>query len=217
MANELPAPENVNYELFQAQMELLEALLEPEDAPYPWNTAEPESEAYFADREQYFAMENWSEEETAAQTQTFFTQLDQLWSAATLAVPNTNTTDVAAVSAIQAILQRRFATRIPQKWLDAIAYHAHHVFSTQRTMAYQLVHCVQHLLPNWAEEELLVLACPFAYALRGTETAASKLVMDNFDQFSDWTALSEVEQARATLAIARYALDQLYNPESSQD
>ncbi len=80
MANELPERENVNYELLQAQMDLLEALLEPDDAPYPWNTADPESEAYFAEREQDLVLDYWSEQEMAAQTQTFFTQIDQLWS-----------------------------------------------------------------------------------------------------------------------------------------
>jgi hypothetical protein len=50
MANETFS-QNVNYELNQMQTELLEALLEPEDCLYPWNTADPESEAYFAERE----------------------------------------------------------------------------------------------------------------------------------------------------------------------
>ena len=50
-----------NYSLALAQEELLEALLESDDAPYPWNTADPESEVYFEEREQEFLLEDWSE------------------------------------------------------------------------------------------------------------------------------------------------------------
>lgn len=206
MANE-PHSEDVNYELSQMQMELLEALLEPEDASYPWNPADPESEAYFAERERDCVLEDWSQDEIAARSQTFFTKLDQLWSASTLAKPDATTTDATSVPPIQTTLQQLFAARIPQGWLDRIANHACVVVSTQMSMADKLVQCIQDLLPNWAEEDLLVLARPFAYPMRGTGTEAVEFVLGNVTR--DWTALSEIEQARAGLAIARYALAQI--------
>lgn len=81
MANELNRSEDVDYTPWSKQIELLEALLEPEDAPYPWNTAAPESEAYFVEAEQQFMVEDCLEQEIAARSQAFFTQLDQLWEA----------------------------------------------------------------------------------------------------------------------------------------
>ncbi len=87
MANETFS-QNVNYELNQMQTELLEALLEPEDCLYPWNTADPESEAYFAEREWGFVLEDWSQDEIAARRQIFFTELDQLWAKSECAKPD---------------------------------------------------------------------------------------------------------------------------------
>lgn len=83
MANEFSRSEDTNYTPSPEQVDLLEALLEPDDAPYPWNTADPDSEAYFAEREQEFVLEDWSEEEMTARSQAFFTELTQLWSAIT--------------------------------------------------------------------------------------------------------------------------------------
>lgn len=82
----------------QAQMDLLEALLDPDDAPYPWNTADPDSEAYFAEQERNFLIEGWVEED--ANSQVFFNQLEQIWST------NTATDDpsVTASSFLQANL-----------------------------------------------------------------------------------------------------------------
>lgn len=68
--------------------------------------------------------------------------------------------------------------------------------------------CIQELLPNWAEDDLLVLARPFAYSMRGADT--DEFVLGNVPS-QDWTALSEIEKARTGLAIAQYALAQLQN------
>jgi len=64
-------------------------LLEPDDAPYPWNNADPESENYFVEAEQEF-VEDWLEQEITA-VPTFFSQVDQLWSTTT---PVANSTAV---------------------------------------------------------------------------------------------------------------------------
>lgn len=70
------------------QAELLQLLLEKE-VNYPWNTADPESEIYFASQEQDFMLEEWSEAEIAMRSQTFFTKLEQTWSTIIKDVPET--------------------------------------------------------------------------------------------------------------------------------
>lgn len=205
MPNEVNHSENASSTPSPAQLELLEVLLEPDDAPYPWNPADPESENYFLEAEQEFVVDDWLDAEITAQSPTFFSQLDQLWSATTL------TTKKAAVTgvSIQSSLRSEFATRIPQGWLDAIANIAQQIFDKEQSRADQLVQCVQSLLPNWAEEDLLVLARPFAYAMRGKQTVDVEFVLGEV-QLEDWTALSEIEQARMSLAIAHYALSKLH-------
>lgn len=189
----------------QAQIDLLEALLEPEDQTYPWNPADPESEAYFAEREQDFLIE----EETVT-PQTFFTELEQIWSTTT---PAADKSTVAAGNSIQTTLPLRFAACVPEGWIETIAHQAHCVFSTHTSIADQLVQCVQELLPNWAREDLLVLARPFAHNMRGTETEALEGVLGNVCT-RDWQALSELEQARAGLVIARYVVSQMQHSRS---
>lgn len=83
MANEFSRSEDANCTPSPEQVDLLKALLESDDAPYPWNTADPDSEAFFAERSGEFVLEDWSEEEMAARSQAFFTKLTQLWSANT--------------------------------------------------------------------------------------------------------------------------------------
>jgi len=201
MANEFDHSDHTEFTPSPAQLEFLEALLAPEGDTYPWDVTDPESEAYFAEREQDFILEDWSGEEIAAQTQTFFAQIEQIWSAS-------DATDVTVVNNLQANLQQRFAAHIPQSWLKTIAHKAYQVLKTKPSMADQLVQCIQELLPNWAEDDLLVLARPFAYSMRGADT--DEFVLGNVPS-QDWTALSEIEKARTGLAIAQYALAQLQN------
>ena len=79
MAKEFSRSEKFNDNSSPEQLDLLEALLEPDDAPYPWNTADLDSETYFAEQTGDFLFKDLSDEEIAARSQTFFTQLAELW------------------------------------------------------------------------------------------------------------------------------------------
>ena len=108
-------------------------------------------------------------------------------------------------------MQQRAAS-IPQDWLQAIAHKAYHVLADQKSITDKLVQCVKDLLPNWAEDDLQVLARPFAYAMRGVDTKPNTPEIESVlgsTNSQEWAALSEIEQARASLAIARYALAEL--------
>ncbi|NEP59313.1 MAG: hypothetical protein F6K31_20240 [Symploca sp. SIO2G7] len=187
--------------LTQTQLELLEALLPVQDQHYPWNPYELEAQAYFEELEQGFSLEPWQdEEEIAVVSQEFFEQLHQCW-----ASPLTLATDP-----LQAFLSEQFATNVPQVLLEAIANKAQEVFSAKISLVEQLVLCVQPLLPNWTKDDLLVLARPLAYAMRGRAEPVKT---------AEWTELSQLEQVRLSLTVASSALAQLktdsINPEEA--
>ena len=191
------------------ELELLEALLAPDDATYPWNPADLESEAYFSEQEQQFLLEDCLDAEIASGSDAFFSCLEKIWAETIRASEPINVTSVADAVDLQTTLQQRFATYIPQSWLAAIARQAYDVLSGQKSIADQLVQCVQELLPNWAEDDLLILARPVAVAMRCPDTAIESQLSHVSCQ--NWANVSEIEQARASLAIARYALAQLQN------
>jgi hypothetical protein len=197
MVNQSMYSEGVEDALTMAQTELLEALLQAEESVYPWNPAEVAAEAYFLEQEQSFLLEDWSEEEITERSQQLFGQLDACWT--TLAV---------TPEALKASLFAKFATSVPQGWLEAIAHRAHQLAASPLSLADQLVDCVQQLLPNWAEEDLLVISRPFAYAMRGTTDSVVDSTLNTIQQRA-WTELSAMEQVRLSMAIARYAIAQL--------
>lgn len=202
MTNKPIRPENYQDSQSQAQLELLETLLLA-DAPYPWNPASPESETYLAALEEEFVFENWPADEVEARSQVFYSQLQQLWPAAT-----NRSESMQPVNALGNDLQQQFAAYLPASWLDTIANQAQHLLSSNLSVAEKLVHCVRQLLPHWAEEDLQVLARPIAYAMRGSEVAGVESTLTSTPPVP-WTELSEIEQARITLAVARYALAKL--------
>ena len=113
---------------------------------------------------------------------------------------------------LQKSLAQQFADRVPQDLLQRLAQAAVHVTQEvsrqSSSLANQLVDCVQEILPNWQEEDLQVLARPFAYAMRGNDSDQVQSTLTTA-QAVNWTELSEIEQARTGFAIARYALSKL--------
>jgi hypothetical protein len=190
MASQSISSQWVEDSFSQSEAELLEALLQPGDAYYPWNPADPSSQVYFAEMEQGFELEDWSDEEITMRSQALFASMDSCFPSASLKIS----------------LVDKFAARMPKAWLEVIANQAQQVISSNLSLADQLVHCVQELLPNWAEEDLLVFARPYAYAMRGETDAINSTLM----QSTDWTELSEMEQIRLSIAIARYAIAELH-------
>lgn len=173
------------------QEELLEVLLQLEDKCYPWNPSSLESEAFFKDLEGESVFSDWQDDQQAIETgsKALFEQMHSQWAAFSVSVADT----------LEQSLSERFANFIPEAWLMAIASRAQQVVSINLSLADQLVMCVKPLLPSWSEEDLLVLARPLAYAMRGTSAPVR----------GDWTELSQMEQVRLSLAVAHSALVQL--------
>lgn len=191
MTNE-PQP----YTLSSAELEILSLLIEPGDEIYPWDTTMA-TEAYFIEAEQQLASDNLLEQEIIALAPDFLNRLDGLWQANT---PAQSSLD------LQAKLSAQFAGQVPQDWLDAIARQASRVINSQKSLGAQLVQCVQELVPNCLEEDLQVLARPYAYAMRSNPSIATTQLEITPEQ---WANLSEIQQAKLSLAIARYALEQI--------
>lgn len=211
MENEFNLADEDRAMLSSVQIELLEELLVPDDAPYPWDPSDPATEAFFAAQDRQDLLEGLSTDEIANCRQKFFTQIEQIW--ATTPVTELSVGD--RVAEIQVKLQQRFAWRIPASWLEEIAHKATQVVVYHASMADKLVHCVQDLLPSWTADDLLVLARPYAYAMRSSEADRMESVVAKV-QAEDWTTLPEIERARVSLAIAQYTLSQLQNNKSSE-
>ncbi|EKQ69249.1 hypothetical protein OsccyDRAFT_1874 [Leptolyngbyaceae cyanobacterium JSC-12] len=174
---------------------------------YPWNPLMPEAEAYFVESDLPSIFDGWQEEEIVSRSRSFFAGIDHLWSTVSL----------------QATLVERFAARVPQNWLVAIAQQAQKVVAdTQKavseassTLADQLVQCVREVAPSLTEEDFYVLARPLAVQMRnGGMTSTVDAFIAQVPQV-EWDQLSEVQKARLGLAIARYALSELQTSQST--
>ena len=189
MATQSPDSQYFRDSQTQAEMELLATIVQT-DVAYPWNPAQLESESYLTALDQEFALSDaFSDSDIAQKSQVLFGQLEQVWL----------TTD------LQKSLREKFA-RVPQDFLTRIAQSVQNATVKYQSLADQMVECVLDILPQWAEEDLQVLARPLAYAMREVDSEGTQLVMA---ARRPWTQLSEIEQARVSLAVARYAISQL--------
>jgi SpoVK/Ycf46/Vps4 family AAA+-type ATPase len=178
----------------QAEMELLRQILQEKES-YLWNPASLNAASYFADLEQEVLNAGWTNEELTEQGQIFASHLEQVWAT------------VPATSSLAADLFQRLSAQVPQGLLDNIVQKAQQVISANLTLADQLVQCVQDSLPSWDSDDLQVLARPFAYAMRGAESESLESVLKSVRN-AEWDDLSSIEQARLSLAVARYAIAQ---------
>ncbi|MGJ3249929.1 MAG: hypothetical protein ACFE0J_02185 [Elainellaceae cyanobacterium] len=191
---------------FQAEAELeLVKLIFNVDSSYPWEPSQVEADAYFEELEQSVASD-WPTEDIASRSQRFFAQLDQIWDTAS---------SPEQVQELHTELVSRFGTRVPQPVLLSIAEQAQRVLTANLSLAEQLVRCVNDLLPNWGDDDLQVLARPLAFSMRGSNTDQLEAALRSV-RYAAWTDLSGVEQARLSLAIARYAIAQLPARNSSE-
>jgi hypothetical protein len=207
MTKQVNASETFHPLSSQFDLELLEALLEPEDNTYPWNPADEESESYFRELEEQFG-QDLTDEDLTTHSQAFYGKLDTLWSKISESSHYKCNTRNVTLANLQETLHSAFAASVPQNWLNAIAQKASEMFDTKQSIGEQLVECVQAVLPSWGTEDLLVLARPFAYAMRGSEPQNAESTISTIEN-QEWTALSQIEQARVSLAIAHYAFTQL--------
>ena len=200
----------------QAQEELLQALLENE-VIYCWNTTHPESEAYLAELNREFSLDDWSPAEMETRSNKFFSSIDQLWPEEVPALITAKidgsvvTQNSSSYQSLQMILSERFGDRIPQEMLETIAKAAKDLISSHLSLAEKLVQCVREVTSEWTTEDLLVIGRPLAYAMRGEDSQTTIDAVVSTVRSLPFSELSEMERARLSLAIARYAFSQLEN------
>jgi hypothetical protein len=147
--------------------------------PYPLSPAD--ADHWFSDVSTNALLDDLTDAEMTDRSGRFFSAMEHLWA-----------DDLATV------LMRKFVT-VPQAVIAAIAIQAEKMSAASGELGDKLIACVQETLPMWAEDDLRVFARPLAYAMRG-EVASEP-------SSKDWAGLSEIEQAKLTLAIAKYAME----------
>lgn len=192
----------------EVELELLEALMKPDDETYPWNPVDEESETYFTQLEQQFIIQDLLDEELSERSQTLYNQLDYLW-----LNYKSDDADISATpeTLLQEILHNSFGSYIPTGWLNKIAQKATRIYNSTQSINERLVECVQSVLPTWESEDLLVFARSYTYATRSKAQENAEFVQNKVESNREWTTLSEIEQAKVSVAIAYHALTQLKN------
>ena len=179
----------------EVQAQLIDSLLASSTANYPWNPSDPDTADYYLETDRYFSLEGWSETEIGQRSRSFFAQIQSCWA--------NSPAPVLEISPLATLIEK-FGARVPQQWLAQIAENVASLATSQLEPIDLLVQSVQDLLPNWAAEDLLVIARPYAYAMRG-DTGVENI--NNIVRPLAWTELSELERAKLTIAIAQSAIN----------
>jgi hypothetical protein len=181
----------------EAEAELMDCLLASSTASYPWNPEDPDTTDYYAESDSQFSLDDWSDDEIGERSQSFFASIQSCWNK-----PTSIELEVSPLAALTA----KFGARVPQQWLSKIAANVSSLATSNLEPVEQLVQSVQDLLSNWATDDLLVMARPYAYAMRCNPGVDNP---DNIVRPLDWAELSEVEQAKLTILIAQYEIERI--------
>ena len=176
----------------QIEQELLHSLLN-QDGAYPWNHYDPATTQYL-DRLEQTSEATLSDEALDSKWQKVSQLAAQLWES-----PN---------QSLMAALTQKFGARMPAHLLQTLAASTQVVASESGALMDQLVTAAQSVLTGWDADDLNVMARPLAMAMRSGQEEILETTLRSVRQ-ADWADLSEVEQARLSLAIARYALNEL--------
>lgn len=184
----------------QVELDLLNSIV-LDDIAYPWNPEAAESDTYFDALEEELPLSDLlTDLEMTSACKQFYSQTNVLFSAID----------------IQNSLSEKFSGLAPKNLLNKLGKIAVNVVDQVNSLGSilslsdQLVHCVSEVLPGWDLEDLEVMARPLAHSMRGSHNDAVENTLATI-QSTSWYDLSEVEQARLSLAIALYAISEANN------
>jgi len=175
------------------ELELLHSVL-ADDATHPWNPYEPAAIAHLDNLEAELAAEELTEETFSSQWNQVSQIAEQLWAAPSKSLTTS--------------LAQKFGSRMPANLLQQIATSVQAATLQGGTLIDQLVTSAQTVLSDWETDDLQVMARPLAMAMRSGQEEILDVTLQSIRQV-DWEELSAVEQARLSLAVARYALSEL--------
>jgi len=181
----------------RVELEMLHSVL-ADDANYPWNPYDPATQDYLDKLEASLSSDDLPEDAVASKWSQIRYEAEQLWE---------NRSESLTTSLVQ-----KFGARVPTRLLTQLAVQAQAASNSGRALMDQLVDCVQAVLADWEPDDLQVMARPLAMAMRDGQGEILDITLRSVRQ-TEWEELSEVEQARLSLAIARYALDELSKDE----
>ena len=191
-----------NPDLSEARAELLQSVLA--EPSYPWLPGEI-ADDYAEEIEAAGQSLEISDEVATQGWQRLSAQLDQIWSG--------------TEGNVLALLKKKFAARLPENVLAQISDRAQKLTHQQnkdisenaQPMVAQMIACVKDTVTNITEADLRVIARPMAFSMRSS--SAEKLVDTTAASVrqANWESLSAIDQAKLSLAAARYAIAQLNN------
>jgi hypothetical protein len=179
----MPGPDSHQQDT-QNQQDLLQAILQL-DPQNIWSPFTALSEQQLGQAEGLCEAEP-----TTALVEEFWHTLEACWS------EHSATTDVATN---QPQLPPHLSV-VPTALVSQLLERATQLAQTQLSQLDKLVAMAQVMFPDWSVEDLQVLARPYAYAMRDRQESAPLR--------QDWHRLSQLEQVRLSLAIAKVILEQ---------
>lgn len=191
--NESPNPTTPVNAQQQAQLDLLHSVLSSTPS-LPWHPYSPATAQSLDQLEQDVDNEFGDDLEIASQWSQVSALAAALWAAPGASLLTT--------------LTQKFGTRVPQQLLAQLATQTQAVANNGQTLIDQLVTATQAVMTEFATDDLQVMARPMALAMRSGADDPVDSVVESIRRV-DWEALSNLEQARLSLAIARYALAEL--------
>ncbi|MEO0541177.1 MAG: hypothetical protein AAFZ80_09980 [Cyanobacteria bacterium P01_A01_bin.105] len=197
-SNQRPISSQANSAREKTDADMLHIVLDAAQ-PYPWLPTDPAAQAYLDEVAAAGDALDITDGEAIEGWQALSTQLESMWTTPSQ-VPASPTS-----AELQDRLREKFAQRLPASLVQQISAKAQQVMASGRPMAEQLIACVQDTLTAWDETDLQVMARPLAYAMRGQEEILEVTIQSVRN--AEWEALSPMEQARISLAAARYAID----------
>lgn len=175
----------------QVELEFVQQVLSDASEGYCWESTERGADAGQLDSEsaEILKME--------LSDGPFFETLERSWHEADAAIK------------VETQLLQALGERLPQSLLARLLTSAQQVIHTGQSLAEQLVQCVDGLIPQLDEDDLQVMARPYAMAMRDQGTPQSLETLRTSVRAAQWTELSPIERARLSLGISHYILSEL--------